>query len=339
MSDNYFNSFDELPIDSNTQLWADFIELNCLVSRAEEITVADIYDLIDNRKGSGEIEMQDFGYDNLKDQSDGYSNSGEIFNKTQFQIETYFEILKARNSILDSAYPFKFRTNGIKRLERISNDQLTSPHFLYIFLLLASNLRYIKKNKQQIVTDSFESICLDALKECLPQQAQAHLFSTKNKDIRSKYAGNNVWNKILLLGKDLGLRILGREEDFSKFSTGENGADIVAWVPTGDELDHKLMFFCQCTCQVDLSDPKRFSSSPSQWKSVFDFQSTPSNIFFIPHFFKKANGSWENLNHISDVIFFDRSRLCWILRDENQLDNYGANTLVQNLLQQQEDLF
>jgi hypothetical protein len=324
-------NLDSLPKSSSPHIWADYIELLCLVNVDRMISKADLLDRIQERKDlGGEID----GDEEEKD-LDVEPSLAAVDDKFVRQVEEWFQHLEYRAHVFNEFYPFYQSPDYLFRLR----EEITKEHLLYFFLLLSSSLRYIKGRKS-LLTGCFEVISARALKAALPKGAEVHLFGSSNPiKARTRYKGH-LWHKINQLARDIGEKVIVPESEFSKYNVGDKGLDVVGWVPLGDKASGLLLVFGQCACTEDWVK-KQHSSHASAWRSTMTFIAPPSNMAFIPFCFRNIDGSWHKARNIYESIVVDRQRLIYLLRD-----NYHTFILevpcfeaVEKVLQQQEYLF
>ena len=149
----------------------------------------------------------------------------------------------------------------------------------------------------------------EALKGMLPASARVHLFHPRHHE----YSGN-FWARLNVLAEDIRETVIAKEHEFSKYSTGEKGLDVVAWVPLGDELPSLLILFGQCACTLKWVS-KQHDSSFDSWNGKLTFTAPLNNIAFIPFCFRRPNGDWYNKSDIGRSILIDRLRLVNLLRE------------------------
>ncbi len=326
--------FDILPRSSEDHIWADYIEILCLFNVDGVISKADILDRVRERSDLGgetdEIDSE------IIDESSYSSDlsTAEIDDRYSLRVDDWFKHLVHRIYIFKTFYPFILSdTEDVLYRKSVIDNR----HRLYIFLLLASDLRRIKIKNKNPLTDSFEVISREAMRRCLPENAQVHIFS-RNPLVDSSYPGH-IWRKLEKLALDLGGRILANEEEFSSQNTADEGLDIVGWVSIGDSANGILLVFGQCACTTNWPE-KQHSSSATKWREIIHMKSPPTNMIFIPFCFRHADGSWCKEHKIQKSILLDRPRLLHLLQDSyellSDLPYYG---FVNDILVERDDLF
>ncbi|MFL6313405.1 MAG: hypothetical protein ACJ71W_14985 [Terriglobales bacterium] len=291
-----------LPQMSNIPAWADYIELLCLLDIDKQVNRAEVKDVIEEGKDLGEASS-------TGNQPRGAAQRDDL---QATRVDDYFRQLEFRAGSYSDSYPFKLSARGeTLRLKTAGR----SNHYLYLFLLLSSNLQYFDKYEKRL-TRAFELLSHAAMKEMLPRKAQIHLFGSSNPRMK-KYPGNK-YTKITALAKDLNTTLKIDEKTFSKTDVGDAGLDIVGWVPSKDTNSHVLTYFAQCACTEDWIT-KQHSSSYDAWNPIIELHTHPMNLAFIPYCFRSSNGDWKNKTQIHNSVLFDRLRLVRVLAEKRRL--------------------
>lgn len=286
---------DSHPKTSELHLWADYAELLCLFNQDGVLSKSDFEDTIEDGVDLGETEYVEDNPDlSVAENNDTFSQrTDDIFRNLAYRQETFKDF-----------YPFYLDTYG-----QIASKPETSPQTrFYIFLLMASNLGRLKSIDK--ITNSFEVVCAEALCRVLPKDAEVHIFGPRHG---GRYTGN-AWKKVGALAADLGETVNARESDFDPRSTGDEGLDIVAWIPTGDDNSGKLLLFAQCACGLGWK-VKQSSTDPKKWSQIMTLKSPPSSLSFIPFQYRNADGTWYVSKDITTLLF-DRQRLVHALRSD-----------------------
>lgn len=332
---------DSLPLRSHRaepHIWADYIELLCLVSMDREVSKADVLDRISERQDLGEIEdvsieqsalNSTFSLDSeLPDQYATYDDDADFLlgessdqpvvdayagvpstDRLEAYASAWFEILHYRARIFDSFYPFEIRSNSIACRPNIGGDP---QQRLYLFLLLSSCLKYVQKQSKHF-TDWFEVVSLIALKSMLPKRGKVS-FVGSNSLNKGPYRGK-AWNKLEVLSREIGDPI-SKKAEISRHElqdTGDRGLDIMGRVSFGDTAEGKLVLFGQCGCGKDWSE-KQLEPHVANWRGYMEFSVPPSSIIFIPYCYRGADGGWHRRLTIKESLLVDRPRLVHLLR-------------------------
>lgn len=295
---------DSHPKTSELHLWADYAELLCLFDKDRILSKAEFEDNVEDGIDLGETEF-------IED--DPELTPAEYNDEFSQKTDDVFLHLAYRQETFGDFYPFyldDYRQLCLK-------TELSKPTRFYILLLLASNLGRLKSEDgtddithRHDITNSFEVICAEAVRRMLPEGAQVHIFGPRHG---GRYTGN-IWTKVNLLASDLSESLKVPESDFSKHSTGDEGLDIVAWLPTGDQNSGRLLLFAQCACTLEWKD-KQYSSSTVNWGQIMTFKSSPTNLSFIPFQFRHADGTWYVTKDIK-AFLIDRQRLVHLLKSD-----------------------
>lgn len=312
MKANPIIAINRVPSSPDIHLWADYVELLCLVSIDGRVSKADILDKLQEESPLDKfLEDQDnILYDDKTDFRDS---------KQERKSDDWFGHLVYRSSVFDTnnCYPFEITADGDTLVRK---NSFTLEHKLYLFLLIASNLEYVSAAslKSQVRYD-FEAVSEAALKKCLPKQAEIYIFGTGTCLSGSKKFKGTFYDKIEALGKELRETVHQKKEKTSPHNSGDGGADLVAWVPMGDSSVGLLCILGQCACSFKEWKDKQASSSPMVWRQKLNFKVPPVNSCFIPFCFRDNTGDWDIPHNIYETILFDRVRLIYLLEDQSDI--------------------
>jgi len=318
------------PKTKDVHMWADFVELLCLVNPDRACSRADVLDryaeALDVDEELADIDAEE----ELTPLRPPQRND-----KRALQANDWFTHLEYRQTVFRDFYPFYLSE---QRDSVYRHTELTSKQKVYILFLLASNLTYFNQSDINILTSSFELVSMEALKSYLPLNAYVKLFGTGPLHHEAKYTGLLI-NKIRKLAADLGEQVLCNETHFRPGDTGDGGLDIVGWIPLGDSSGGFILIFAQCAC-TDNWETKQFSSSEMKWKKYITFSAPPCNMCFIPICFRSAGGTWHNSTKISDTILIDRVRLVHLLSNNENISEptFAPYEFIENIISFQEPL-
>jgi len=319
------------PRPAEPYLLADYIELRCLVNADRTISKADVWDIIQERRDLGE-DTDEFNGNNSDLQDEMASLPALRKDKMALNVDDWFKHLQYRRGAFKEFYPFFLSENG----NALScYKRMTLKHKLYVFLLLSSNLGYINKWHRNALTSSFEMASSAALQSYLPKEAKVYVFG-KNSSNTGRYSGK-LWYKIQKLAQDLKESVICRENEFDPVDTGDNGLDVVGWVPLGDSARGFLTVFGQCACTLEWVSKQHSSSEPS-WADVITLKAQLNNLIFIPYCFRDATGAWHRERDIKKSILIDRLRMVYLLRKKNTLLRDIPYSLVDQALAQTEPI-
>jgi hypothetical protein len=145
----------------------------------------------------------------------------------------------------------------------------------------------------------------------MPAHAAVHLFGKNAERSTGRYTGRLV-AKLRLLANDLGEVVRFDTDEFSERDFGDNGLDVVAWIPSGDSLNGKIVIFGQCACTPEWV-AKQHSSADDAWYEVMSLMARPVNVCFIPYDFRRPDGRWYKRSSIQRTVVIDRRRLMYQL--------------------------
>lgn len=316
-----FKDIDCVPTSHRySHISCDYIELLALVNNNDLLSIEDIKDRF---LEDGEIIVPE----NESDENLG-SMVAEIDEKWDNKILEWFNSLDTRQNLYNYFYPFIVKNETIKLRKK-----LTYKHKLYIFLLLNSNLKYIKQTS--FLTSDFEELSLTALKKYLPNTAKVHRFG---KSLNTNRYTGHITEKVNKLAADLKFSTKYKSHFFATNDNGDGGLDIVSWIPfKNDENQNNIQVFLgQCATGKEWSKKQW---EPCKMTNYIDFQATPQNIIFIPYDGRNINREFEEEGHMLKNIYFDRFRILYLIEKEKYLlDNLNSKTVVDNAIEYEESL-
>ena len=119
-----------------------------------------------------------------------------------------------------------------------------------------------------------------------------------------------------LLSEDLRCRVLIEKESISEQNTGDNGLDLVAWLPLPDKSKGLPMAFAQCACGASDWRMKQSEVSEERWGQILELASPISNWTIIPFCYHNPQGVWETPHHVNKGVLIDRLRLFELLKSK-----------------------
>ena len=126
---------------------------------------------------------------------------------------------------------------------------------------------------------------------------------------------------------------MGDEKEYSPNDTGDNGLDVVGWLPINDTARGMLLVFGQCACTAEDWARKQSSSSASHWRETIQFQVPPTNIAFIPFCFRRNTGEWHKNRLIDESLLIDRLRFILLLPEMQRLSAIPYDLIGQAIAQ------
>jgi hypothetical protein len=323
-----------------TYLWADYIELLCLANIDGEMTKSDIIDRLSERERDlqeGDTADIDEVMNMEKEEYEKPSRRSEISDLWEVRVADWFNILNLRESLYQSNYPFIITEHEIKR----KNSQLNPSQKIYVYLLCCSNLYLFDKALQVSLANCFELLSYNSFKNILPNDAEIHLFGSNPLNKEGRYSKIPLLNKINKLSADLNEILDPRlnQSNYTSIKGGDGGLDLVAWVPTGDNLPSSLIFFAQCAC-TDEWVSKQHDSSHESWEGRILFKNRISNSIFIPFCFRRGDGTWAKIEDIKLSFLVDRKRLLhYYLKNESiSFDTLPASQIIDEIANAREDV-
>jgi hypothetical protein len=297
-------SLEMLPRVGIRHTWADYVELLCLFNIDREISKDVLIDRFREGRDTGETidDETDEDPDTLKSGDTAASEESVPSDETlDTMAEDLFRHLKYREGAFGKTYPFAIDMSR----RRIVLRRTTGVGRLYLFLLIASNLRYFATLTPQITRD-FEVLSKLALQKLLPANGLVHLFHGAGQSGRFK---GKLFTKLSVLASDLFESMTVGADDFDKNDVGDGGLDVVAWVPMNDDSPGVLLCFAQCACTDKWVKKQR---EPMAVQQVMTLKAQPVYLTFIPFCFRTPTGGWFYAHSVGTVLL-DRLRLINLL--------------------------
>jgi hypothetical protein len=291
---------------------ADWAELICLTSPDGELTVSELAERIEMQEDFEASDGIDANFSSAELVGDPLNNGAESVaernDRYGLQALDAFSHLRARVASYGDCYPFELLGEG----DKLSLRAQTIARDTYLFLLMCASLRYVpNKVDMNMLTNMFEHVCVLALQQRLPVDAEVYLFGKNNLSSDGVFSGKLI-DKIRKLCELLGAELHADDADFSARNTGDNGLDVVGWLRSGDASGSKIAFFGQCACTHEW-ETKQFSSSDDAWNGIAHFVSRPTNICYIPFDFRSVDRAWLWPKRIRRTHMVDRFRLLYDL--------------------------
>lgn len=293
------------PSVAETHLRADYAELLCLLHPDNELSKDDVLSFYREAEDVNEnLEIED----DLGVASDKYRGMDTASRNDLWwgKANDWFEHLRFRQQALGDVYPFQLSADNY--VLQLQND-LTNLQKLYLYLLLASNLRCVETASGHTLTNSFEYLCALVTQRYLSSNASVHIFGTSTYNEGGLFNLPTAIGKIERLATYINERVTIAEEDIEHFKgSGDAGLDIVAWNGFQDDQKGLFILFAQCACTMDWKR-KQQSSSYERWKNLLSFSVRPTNAICFPFFYRRTNGLWYNSTEFRDCIPIDRLRI------------------------------
>lgn len=293
-------------------IWADYIELRCLADPDGILSKSDVLDLLlEQEDFRGKTEEDPNGFESETTGSNGHDGDDHVLTniRDRLWIDETFKQFEYRTRTFKEFYPFFISTTG-GSIHR--QTEFNDKHRFYFYLLLAANTGYIQnKSLRTKFTSSFEVVSLIALQKYLPDNAVVRLFGS-NPLNKGRYKGQ-LLAKIKVFANDIGENFIGVEAEYNPHDVGDNGLDIVAWLPIEDNARGFLTILGQCACTEEDWAQKQSSSSIAHWRDVIQFKVPPTNMVFIPFCYRRFTGEWHMHRKIDESIVVDRLRLVLLI--------------------------
>ncbi|MGV0046849.1 hypothetical protein ACRU43_13455 [Mycobacterium colombiense] len=318
-----FGNLERLPGAPQLHRWADWGELLAYTAAAGSLSISELSETTERREDYIDAESED-EQDPRETEHEPLIDAARE-EPAQFRDELakragdIFRYLAGRSMRYGAAYPFEIDQDE----QLIIVRELTDQRRLYLFLLTCASLRYIT-NRPQInaLTAKFELLALNAVRQMLPLGSEVHLFGA-NPIAATRYTGL-LFGKLKLLADDLGEILLVTEDEFERGNTGDNGLDVVGWVPLGDSSAGRITVFGQAACTPEWVS-KQHSAHASSWSLTMTLTADPINMIFIPYDYRKPSGEWYNKRHIHKSVVIDRYRM---MRSLTKLENADSSLLI-----------
>jgi hypothetical protein len=300
-----------LPRPSQTFRVADYVELRCVVAAGDEYLATDLVAARHRMADLGEAPVDDHEVEPAEADAPAPMNEAEQADEHDPEVANDVRIVEAggvwshlhqRTRDFGDVYPFE-----VDGTEAIRLRELTPARRFYLFLLIASNLKYLPKGEEHKLTRPFERLGLTIVRIHLPEGAEVHVFGT-TAGSASRYKGN-LWKRLQKLKNDLRTDLVTTSARISATNVGDAGLDIVGWVPPGDEVATGMVtVFAQCTCSAHWQR-KLHEGTEENWNRRMHFHSPVVNLMIVPFYFRNADGSWFDEDSLSKGVLVDRLRI------------------------------
>lgn len=281
-------------------MWTDYCELQCLVS--------DGFKIDQDQLSSIMLKSYDFSeYTARREQ-----NKKERL--TTFLNDVYTQV-RQRGQLLGDKYPFEIDSDEQLSLKEI---ELSGLNLLYILLLCASNLCYMKSINS--LTSDFEVICLYYMRKQFPTM-EFKLFGSSNTNTylcpEDVINDSKLKDRIVSLSKFISVSYHKDMVDrLSPYNTGDGGLDLVGVRPMGDERKSIPVIFGQCACSPDQWSAKQQSVGDSHWKKfLHTWETSFQRYIFIPIWYLNNENQFEDELKITECVVVDRLRILNVADD------------------------
>lgn len=297
------------PRASHIFLWADYVELLCLTS---------IDKIYSNGNFKDPSEEDNFSDEHLEisvneDIPDGYSfeeidfedvgsiNEDLTLHKDDKIERKWADIsfkLNFRQKTLVDMWPFKFEDDVLT----LNFDRKNPYHYIYVFLLMSSQLRMCNDKRRHALTGGFESLSFYLFRCLLPKGWMVEMTG-------AKASTGKIYPKLKLLSEKIRSKLVVEEDDYHPNDIGDGKLDLIAWHPMEDSRSFIPISIAQCGCSPTDWESKQLETSNSSLSTTFNFLHPPANYFFMPHDLMKSEEQWDRRSKIVQVVMVDRTRL------------------------------
>ena len=311
---------DKYPRDSKLYLYADYFEFVALINHCE-IGDEDMLDRLRDEDIIGRNKSSDGTVNNESSMNTSVNDDDEAF------IKSILKLIEQRAFLFGDLYPFNYNDERFCIKEDLSEHQK-----LYIFLLVASNLSLFKDCMGNITTE-FEFISEKALQNYVPNYAIVQGFGKKS--IYKGYAKD----KIKALAE--AMNVASNEkflDSISNKGTQDLGVDIVAWLPFKDNIGNYITIFAQCACGKDWN--KKLSETSRYNRLITTYLSDINHAIFVPYSLGNYNNSsfFDDYEFGNSIIVFERFRILSLLQDNTIIGELESKTLIDRVIEYQEDI-
>ena len=169
---------DTLPQESKKlekNIWADYIELLCLLSPDKEISLSDVLSMVTQEDGDSP--------------RNGSESSSEDADNYHLVLSDIFLCLQRRVELLKAGYPFCFLDEDTITVRPCKDWSILDN--LYLFLLFASNLSRFSKEQQSVLAKEFET-CSKYVLSTIHPSFSVEVFGTGSAPTDLFYGGKVI---------------------------------------------------------------------------------------------------------------------------------------------------
>ena len=330
-----FEPIESRPSQSKDEhpVWCDYLELLCVITPGRQLSRGEIIDAAFNEgrdldleeasEDSGdtmffrEKDFDDFPYESgdIVPSADSIGSSAALASDNVNRVvDDWYKHLAARSDMFGDMYPFELDIK--KDLISLKNGTAVKPsHDLYLYLLLASNLKLFSRNLMSRITTDFEAICFNAQRYMFPLSlpkigSDTHLFG-KSSNTQSIFRGS-LAEKFEQLSK----LINSNKVDVSEMranNSGDRGLDVISIVKFKDDSAFGMpLLLAQCACSYKDWKKKQNDHSSSRYRQHLLFDVEYLRAIYIPFLYRANSGKWFDSSEISTIVI-DRLRIMNIL--------------------------
>lgn len=239
------------------------------------------------------------------------------------KIVDVYSHVRLRMSLLPEKYPFSI--NDDDQLCFLL-DETRREQILYLILLCASNLKYVKNESP--LTSDLEVVSLLYMRKLYPSMT-FKLFGSSNTN--PHLSNNDSFLEAKLKERMLKLAdftFLGyHEEEIKEIDNqnhGDEGLDIVGICSINDGRKSIPVMFGQCACSREQWKQKQYSTSNDLWiKYLKTYTTSIQRFIFVADWSINSDKQLADENDITNCVFIDRQRLM-MLADDSFLEKCGT---------------
>lgn len=301
-------------------MWADWLELLCLVNADGLVSKEDALDRMGEQAAlNADADVDGAALDdeeeNLRDEEPPLASVADRrrVDRRRLRIDDAFRHLEYRQRSYGTCYPFELGPLGTTLRRR---PRLTNPNRFYIYLLCAaSRERFQRQADRRRLDKSFEQLGAEVLRRWLPGGTEVHVFGT-SAGAAGRYHGQ-LPAKVKQLADDLNEERLLTEVEYRRGNVGDGGVDVVGWIPPLDRASGTLVVFAQASTERNWPH-KQSDSSFDRWRHMVTLCAVPLNLMLVPFCFRRPDGDWFLRSEIRSIVM-DRHRLTRLVRVPGRL--------------------
>lgn len=246
-------------------------------------------------------------------------------------IADVYSHVRLRMSLLPEKYPFAI--NDDDQLCLVVDE--TPEQTLYLILLCASNLKYVKNESS--LTSDLEVVSLLYMRKLYPSMT-FKLFGSSNTNPHlsddDSFLVAKLKERMLKLAD---FTFLGYNEaeikEIDEQDHGDNGLDIVGIRSINDGRRSIPVMFGQCACSREQWKQKQYSTSNDVWIKYLKTHTTSIQRFiFVADWSINSDKQLAEEINITNCVFIDRQRLM-LLADESFLGKCGTLDILNSEMQ------
>jgi hypothetical protein len=299
-----FQNIETLPRHEYPFLWADYVELRCLLNRNGIFSKGNIQEKIQ--------ESEDIQTDANEDIVAG-EESEDTDDRMAFRWDDVQYFLRIREKSFP-VWPFELDNQVLRRKFNFGD----AGHCLYVALLVASSLRLCDKKQSHEVTSAFEEISFHWLRRFLSDFWEVRPFGAHQR-LPGAYDGTKR-EKFEKLSVDIVATLTKSRAAYDPKDTGDAGIDLVAWHNMGDSRGNIPVIFGQCACSPKDWESKQLEVVPSSTEAHIQPQHPAAAYCFVPHDLSQNDTTWWRAANILRTVVIDRVRILHLFK---QLDAWA----------------